>query len=232
MRTVRRLYIYLVTLISLELVVWGLINLLQNTFSAAPLAAANLLASGLSLVLVGLPIFLLHGLLAQREARRDPEEMGSRLRALFHYSARFALLSPVILDLYNLAKVPLQAWLGVPLPSLSTGSTPTDRLIAIAINLAAWALLERLLRADWRAIPSGEALTEVRRLSRYVWMLYGLALVVPGMVDLLQYLLDPGGWLGAYGVSVGASQLVNGLAFVVVGVPLWVYCWGVIERHP
>ncbi len=230
MRTVRRLDIYLVSLISLELVVWGLINLLQNSFSAAPLAAVNLLASGLSLVLVGLPIFLLHGWIAQREARRDPEEQGSRLRALFHYSARFALLSPVSLDLYNLAKVPLQAWLGVPAVPLSTGSTPTDRLIAIAINLAAWAVLEQLLRADWRALPGGDSLVEVRRLSRYTWMLYGLALAVPGVAKILQYVLDPGGWLQSYGVSVGAAQLVNGLSLAVVGVPLWVFCWGVIER--
>ena len=243
MRTVRRLYIYLVTLISLELVVWGLINLLQNSFSAAPLAAANLLASGLSLVLVGLPIFLLHGWIAQREARRDPEEQGSRLRALFHYSARFALLSPVILDLYNLAKVPLQAWLGVPPAPLSTGSTPTDRLIAIAINLAAWAALEQLLRADWRGsggevrpTPLGcSSSGATKRWSRYAacrvtpgcstaWFV-----AVPGVLNILQYVLDPG-WLQSYGVSRGAAQLVNGLSLAVVGVPLWVYCWGVIER--
>jgi len=33
MRSIRRLYFYLVALISLEVVVWGLINLLRTTFA-------------------------------------------------------------------------------------------------------------------------------------------------------------------------------------------------------
>ncbi len=227
MRTVRRLYVYLVTLISLELVVWGLINLLQNSLSAAPAAATNLLASGLSLVLVGLPFFLLHGWIAQREARRDEEERNSRLRALFHYSARLALLSPVVLDLYHLLQELLQALLG--LPSGGQTATPTDRLIAVAINVAVWVIFERLLRADWAIVTSPEAFVEVRRLSRYIWMLYGLGLAVPGVIQILQYLLDPV-TSTAFGQPAGLSQLVSGLALTAVGAPLWVFWWEWIER--
>jgi hypothetical protein len=229
MRTVRRLYIYLVTLISLELVVWGLISLLQNSFSSLPGAETNLLASGLSLVLVGLPIFLLHGWIAQREARRDPEELSSRMRALFHYAARLALLSPVVVDLYNLNKAGLQAWFRIPSVALSTGSTPTDRLISIVINLLAWYVLDRLLRADWLSAPDKDALVEVRRLSRYVWMLFGLGLATSGMYQILQYLLDPT-TSQFFGNAGGAVLLVNGLALTLVGVPLWVYCWDIVMR--
>jgi hypothetical protein len=230
MRTVRRLYVYLVTLISLELVIWGLINLLQNSLSAAPDATANLLASGLSLILVGLPFFLLHGWIAQREARRDPEEQNSRLRALFHYAARFALLSPVVLDLYHLLKELLQALFGLlPAAGYNAAPSPTDRLIAVAINVAAWIIFERLLRSDWTAITSPEAFIEVRRLSRYLWLLYGLGLAIAGVVQILQYLLDPISAL-AFGRPAGLSQLVSGLALTVVGVPLWVFWWEVIER--
>ncbi len=230
MRTVRRLYVYLVILISLELVVWGLINLLQNSLSAAPAAATNLLASGLSLVLVGVPFFLLHGWIAQREAGRDPDELNSRLRALFHYAARLALLSPVVLDLYNLLKVPFQAVFGMlPAAGYSATPTPTDRLIAIVINVAVWLIFERLLRSDWAVITSPEAYVEVRRLSRYIWMLYGLGLAVPGVIQILQYLLDP---ISAqtFGRPAGLTQLVSGLALTVVGVPLWIFWWEVIER--
>ena len=228
MRTVRRLYVYLVTLISLELVVWGLINLLQNSLSAVPAAATNLLASGLSLVLVGLPFFILHGWIAQREARHDAEELNSRLRALFHYSARLALLAPVVLDLYNLLKELLQALFGV-LPSGVMTASSTDRLIAVAINVAVWLIFERLLRADWASVTSPESFVEVRRLSRYLWMLYGLGLAVPGVIQILQSILDPFSFL-AFAQPAGLSQLVSGLALTAIGVPLWVFWWQRIER--
>ncbi len=230
MRTVRRLYVYLVILISLELIVWGLINLLQNSLSASPAAATNLLASGLSLVLVGVPFFLLHGWIAQREARRDPEEQNSRLRALFHYAVRLALLSPVVLDLYSLIKEPLQTLFGIlPVVGYNAPPTPTDRLIAVVINVAVWVIFERLLRTDWAVITSPEAYVEVRRLSRYIWMLYGLGLAVPGVIQILQYLLDPIS-AQAFGRPAGLAQLVSGLALTVVGVPLWIFWWEVIER--
>lgn len=229
MRTVRRLYIYLVTLISLELVVWGLINLLQNSLSPAPRSTANLLASGLSLVLVGLPFFLLHGWVAQREARRDPEEQSSRLRALFHYAARLALLAPVVIDLYNLAKEPLQAIFRTQLSPDQMLVSPFDRLIAIVINGLAWAVMERLLRSDWQALPAGEALIEVRRLSRYVWMLYGLVLAVAGVFATLQFLLDPA-LTRSLVVGYQTSRLISGLALTLVGVPLWVFWWVILQR--
>jgi hypothetical protein len=232
MRTVRRLYIYVVTLISLELIVWGLINLLQTSLSSASRSATNLLASGLSLVLVGLPFFLLHGWIATREARRDPEEQSSRLRALFFYGARLALLSPVVLELFNLCKEPLKLLLGAAGSGVFSPevSTPLDRIISIAINAIAWFLLERLLRADWKSVASTEALVEVRRLSRYVWMLYGLVLLVAGVFQTLQYLLDPGGGRLAMGSASFARVLVNGLALILVGAPLWVYCWNIVQR--
>jgi hypothetical protein len=223
MRTIRRLYIYLVTLISLELIVWGLINLLQTSFSTLPRFGTNLLASGLSLVLVGLPFFLLHGWLAQREARRDPEEQSSPVRALFHYAARLALLSPAVIELSNLLKDLFDALLRAA--GAYSATTTLDRVISIALNLAAWAIMERLLRRDWAALPQGEALVGVRRFSRYVWMLYGLALAVAGAFQILQYLLAPRSFN-----YIQLSTLSSGLALILVGAPLWTAWWLAIQR--
>ena len=95
MRNVRRLYFYLVTFISLEMVIWGAVSLAQTVLNAPVTGIANNLASGLSLVLVGMPIFLLHGAVVQRDARRDPEERANRLRAIFFFGVRLATRSPV-----------------------------------------------------------------------------------------------------------------------------------------
>lgn len=230
MRTVRRLYVYLVTLISLELIVWGLINLLQNSLSVLPRTTTNVLASGLSLVLVGIPFFVLHGWLAQREALRDSEERTSRVRALFHYAARLALLGPVIFQLFDLVRYPLELLLGLT-PALSgrSGSTPLDNGIAIFVNCLAWAAMESLLRSDWRSAPTAGTFIETRRLSRYIWMLYGLGFMLIGIVQVLQYLLYPVS-SPSYPRLYGLQQLATGLALILVGVPLWVYRWGIVQR--
>ncbi len=47
MRTVRRLYFYLIALISLEVIEWGGINLARTLFEVQPLGGVNLLAGGL-----------------------------------------------------------------------------------------------------------------------------------------------------------------------------------------
>jgi hypothetical protein len=99
MRTIRRLYFYLVALISLETVIWGGIYLARTLFNIGILSQISDLAGGFSLVLVGLPIFLLHWLLAQHDAARDEEEHSARIRALFLYAVRLATLAPVVLNI-------------------------------------------------------------------------------------------------------------------------------------
>src|SRR5512147_2956498 len=98
MRTVRRLYFYLVTFIALEMVIWGTISLAQTLLEEPAGGAANVLSSGLALVLVGVPVFLLHGAVVQRDAARDPEERANRLRAIFFYAVRLATQVPLLIN--------------------------------------------------------------------------------------------------------------------------------------
>ena len=61
MRTIRRLYFYIITVISVEVIIWGVISLARTLFSQGKETDSGfLLATGLSLLIVGLPIFLLH----------------------------------------------------------------------------------------------------------------------------------------------------------------------------
>ena len=70
MRTIRRLYFYLVSFITFEVVLWGLIGLLRSILSTSQISdGGDALARALSLTLVGVPIFALHWLWAQRALR-------------------------------------------------------------------------------------------------------------------------------------------------------------------
>ncbi|NCP16648.1 hypothetical protein GW866_06355, partial [bacterium] len=121
MRTIRRLYFYAVTLVSLEVVLWGLIGLARSAFSTHIVGGgAARLAQALALILVGVPVFGLHWWVAQRGARADMDEHASGVRAFFLYAVLLATLIPIaqnclpLLDrlLLQAFRLPLNAMFG------------------------------------------------------------------------------------------------------------------------
>jgi hypothetical protein len=86
MKSIRRLYFYLVAIISIEVVVWGLVGLLRSIVDQTVSGGADALAQALALILVGVPIFLVHWLWAQRVSARDEDEKSATLRAVFLYA--------------------------------------------------------------------------------------------------------------------------------------------------
>lgn len=224
MQTVRRLYVYGVALVSLETVIWGAIGLARSILSGREIGGnVDRLAEALSLILVGLPVFLLHWWLAQRAALKDSEERSSRVRAVFLFGALAATLVPVAQNLLALIDRTLVAALGLePYTAMFGGNQSfSDNLVAMALNGLFAAYLYSVLLADWKAGPHGEAFPEVRRLYRYFWMLYTLAMVVFGVQQLLKFVLTVWGAVGP-GTRVA---LANGLTLLVVGAPLWVFVW-------
>ncbi len=230
MRTIRRLYFYAVALISLEVVVWGLIGLLRSIFSSRLVNTADVLAQALALVLVGVPIFLFHWLWTQRTAGKDEEERSASLRAIFFYAVLIGTLVPVV---QNLLAFINRIALGVSDIAASRAlvggyQTWQDNLIAIFINGVVAFYFFSILRAEWKSLPEVENFADVRRLYRYLWLLYGLLMVVYGAQQILRfifYIPVPTYLLG----EVGREMFVNGLTLLLVGTPLWVYTWRICQ---
>jgi len=233
MRTIRRLYVYLVAFISLEVVVWGLIGLIRSIAGGDFIGSkANQLASAISLTAVGVPVFLLHWWLAQRTIDND-EERFARLRTFFLYGALLATLIPIVQNILALVN---RAWLQVfKLPSrlafVGEGQTWLDNSIAIVVNALIAAYIFRVLQKDWgiflgKSSSHGKTFFESRRLYRYVWGIYGLAMVVGGIQQVLYFILNLGETVG----QVKGASLANGLALLVAGVPLWIYAWGIVQK--
>ncbi len=230
MRSVRRFYFYLVAFVSAQVIIWGVISLARTLCDVAPGAATtNLLASGLSLVLVGVPIFLLHWTVTQRDARQDEAERFSRLRALFLYAIRLAVLLPTVQNLLALLNRGLLGWIGVSpnLALIGGGQGWEDNLAAVVVNLIAWACFERALWLDWRDAEDATSLGELRRLYRFVWLLYGLTLNVIGVVQVLRFVFHAA-FEGAGVTSL--PWLGNGLAFMLAGAPLWIWVWVTLQQ--
>ena len=230
MRTIRRLYFYAVALISLEVVVWGLIGLLRSIFSSRLVNTADALAQALALVLVGVPIFLFHWLWTQRAAVKDEEERTASLRAIFFYAVLVGTLVPVV---QNLLAFINRIALGVSNVAVSralVGGVQTwqDNLIAIFINGVVAYYFYRTLRTEWKSLPEIENFADVRRLYRFLWLLYSLLMVVYGAQQILRFIFRtpvPTYLLG----DVGREMFVNGLTLLLVGTPLWVYTWRICQ---
>lgn len=229
MQTIRRLYLYAVSFISLVAILWGAIGLTRSIFEGEQVGGnVEGLAGALSLILVGVPVFLLHWWLAQRSAIQDPEERFSYLRAIYLYGILLVTLVPAAQNLLALLSRSLVlAFDGAPGSALLGGDqTLSDNLVAILLNVIIAAYFYRVVSKDWEVPPSGVAYPELRRLYRYLWMLYGLGMMVFGVQQVSAYLL--GIWDSIGGGRIGI--LANGIALLLVGTPIWVYCWRRVQR--
>ena len=229
MRTVRRLYFYLVALITIEVVIWGLINLLRSIISQTVGGTAETLARALALILVGLPIFLFHWLWAQRLSATDEEERTASLRAIFFYGILIGTLIPLIQNLLALANRTLLGLARLePGRAIFGGSqTAPDNLIAIAINGLVALYFWSLVRREWASLPASDNFADARRLYRYVWVIYALLMTIFGAQQILNYIFYvPSGVLG----ELTRDTIVNGVSLLLIGTPLWIYTWGVIQR--
>jgi hypothetical protein len=92
-----------------------------------------------------------------------------------------------------------------------------DNLVAILANLAAGFYFARIVKGDWQSNPTGDDYPEIRRLYRLIWLLYGLVFVAAGLGQMIYFLLSVWGVIG----DALPVQLANGLAFLLVGTPLW-----------
>lgn len=229
MKSIRRLYFYLVALISIEIVLWGLVSLLRSIVDQTISGGADALAQALALILVGVPIFLIHWLWAQRSSARDEEEKTATIRAAFFYAILLGTLIPVAQNLLSFIDRSLVQVTGLGVERAFRAfseQTLADNLIAILMNGIVAAYFWNILRSEWETLSDKENFTEVRRLYRYIWMLYGLLITVFGAQQILRFLLYiPGDVLG----DLGRDVAVNGVALLIVGTPIWAYSWRVIQ---
>ncbi len=222
MGTIRRLYVYLVTFISLEVVLWGLIGLGRSILAKNDFGGVNQLASALSLLLVGVPVFLLHWWLSQKTIG-DPEERFARLRAIFIYGAILSTAIPVVQNILALLNRLWLTGMGVStrMAFIGEGQNWIDNLIAIIMNGILYAYFVSVERKDWAAQPHHEAYPETRRLFRYIWVIYSIGLVTVGVQQVIHYIFNLAEVIG----ESARSEFANGVALLIIGAPLWAFTW-------
>ncbi|MBL8098402.1 MAG: hypothetical protein JNK81_04430 [Anaerolineales bacterium] len=229
MKTIRRLYFYAIAFISVEVVLWGIIGLLRSVVNQNEITSGTTsLAQAISLILVGVPIFLFHWLWAQNISAKDDEENSATLRAVFLYGMLLATFLPAIQNFLAFINRTLLSSANLYEYRALVGGTQTwsDNLIAIVINLLIAAYFWNILKQNWSKLSETENFAEIRRLYRFIWMLYGLLMTIYGAQQALNFAFTlPSNVLG----EIGRETVINAIALLVIGTPIWYFSWRILQ---
>lgn len=226
MATVRRIYSYLVCAISLQAVSWALISLLWQILFERERADITPLAFQIAVLVIGLPVFLIHWLWAQRLAARDAEERTSLARRIYLYLMLAAFLGPALFQAYALGAALFRRMFGSPLPDYLTLSAAIGRpLMALLVLLLLWGYQRWIIQHDDRAADL--IWSAIDRIYQLVFSLVALAIMANAAADLFRWLMDWSGTANAFAII----YLTDILARLALALPLWLRFWIREQRH-
>jgi hypothetical protein len=222
MASTRRWYIYLVCAISLQSVTWAIITLLRNLFGTF---SGVSIAFKIAVILVGMPLFLVHWLWAQRLAGRDLDERGNPLRRLYLYAILASFVGPLLANLYDLFAFLLGAAAGGRqdffYPYFTVGDALAYHVPAIFVLTLLGFYHLYVILDDRRGVPEIAGSAVVRRLFVYGFSAVGVTMVTMAIIHIIRWILYQfGGNVAIYSTNVGG--LTDEVVRLAIGLPVWV----------
>ncbi len=236
----RRWYFYIVAAISLQAVTWAAIALLRNILAPAlglvepDLAPeAQRVAFQISVILIGLPMFLVHWRWAGRGAGENGREGDLPARFLYLYFMIGAFLAPLLANANGFLQSLLRLVTGTPriVPYYENAIPDRANLIYTAVAILVLSLMlfyhARLLRAERRQAFRDPLQALLHRLFLYFFSVAGLFMTTVAAANVLSWVL------ASFGDRAGllfSRQLIDALAALLVGLPLWLIFWRAAQR--
>ncbi len=221
---VRRIYLLLVTGVSLIVWTGGATDLIRLIFGpiGGIAARAVFLNAAVSLI-VGLIVWIGHWWRAQRLfASADEDERASALRKFFLYLVIVGAMLVVVTNATVLLAALFRAALG-----LETSGALMDVLAPMLLGGLVAIFYTRVLRADVAAIGEAPRQAGARRLAWYLVAAIGQLAALAGAGGLLNVIIR-----GLFGIEA-LTDLRDPLAWFgavfLVGVPIWGWCWRQIQ---
>ena len=221
--TVRRLYFYLVSIVALMMAANGIVLIgsfvLDSLFGPDALARTSVrLATGLSLTIVGLPLWAFHWRIVGRQVRELPVEARSILRKIYIYAVLGTSVALV-----------MGGAIGVLEWAFNTGRFRGWSWAAIVVFGAVWAYHWRLENAEGQRTPETLA---VRRLYLYAVSAVTLILAAVGVSQIIHAILleayesiTSAVVLQAWESGLWRDSVRESLAMVLVAAPVWAVHW-------
>ena len=247
MQTVRRVYIYLITFISLVILLQAASNLLRPLLevilgtaqSPYITGSTNYLRDQISLfgalTLVSGVVWVIHWLLAQRAVSPSnpaaEQERASVLRKLLIYAVLFITLFQIFFAALGLLSSILQAIPFTNLQNLRDGLTAT--IPAILIYGIAWFYFRHVRTTDTALTPEQGGSATVRRWYYYLVNYATVTALLFATSDLARYI-----WRTAtsaqetvlVGGSIIPASMANDIATIIVSAGFWIWHWFPVQR--
>ncbi len=221
MKTVRRVYVYLVAFIGLVMVTAGLSGLLRDILTRG---TNNSIAFNAALTLAGLPLWLLHWLLARRAARRDVLDRAAPLRRLYIYAALGYLVTAFALNANTLLDDFFSHF--SPGAIVTNPMAPLQTVPGLVIFGCAWLYHRQCAIADRVAVGETGAAATLRRWYRYLVSAITLLVVLIHIRNILkdvwQALLTHADNVKDYTLE---PRVAHGAALLLVSLGLWLSHW-------
>jgi hypothetical protein len=223
---IRRGYIYLACIASLEAVAWATVALLRGLLVPDTFRSVEDTAWPIAVIVVGLPIFLAHWLWAQRLASGNVKERGAVVRRLYLYGAMATFLGPFVANTVDLLDDLLRLAFG-PRSGDFGAALIVHPLVAMGVMAVLWAYHWWVATADAREVPEREGASPVRRLYLYGFSAAGLTMTALAAIGLARWLMFQ---VGGGGIAAHQAGLTRDVARLVVGLPLWLTFWSRAQR--
>jgi hypothetical protein len=216
MQNIRRWYVYLTCAISLNAVLWAVIALLRNLVTPSIGSGLDTAALQIAILLIGVPVFGIHWVWAQRAAASDREERSAVLRRLYLFAILAALLTPMLVNLYS--------WLLNLLDPSAISNNVLFYLIPVLVMGVMFAYHQRVLAEDVETAAHAGDLATVRRVYVLAFSTAGLWMSVLAMVNLLRRLLLIAAPASG-SVVVLQNRIDTEIVRLIIGTGMWVYFW-------
>lgn len=238
--TLRRLYLYLVSAVSLGLLAAGL-ALLGDTvllFVFNDPSAQNSrtqLAGFTAMIAVALPVWAIHFWFARRYAMRDPYERASAVRRLYLYWAclgsAIGVLIALTITIGDLLRPELDTCslrgVFVPCPPSPFSLATSQAGWVAAVFLGIWAFHFWIAGRDRAAAGEIGASATLRRWYIYIVLLVGLLVMLSGATTLIQAL-----WLKAISSPLGKGMSTGDISgLFLAGLLVWGYHARTVSLH-
>ncbi len=235
MANIRRVYMFVVTAVSLNAVAWAVIALLRNLLTPAlnPLRSnisyrTEVIAMQLAVIIIGLPIYLAHWLWAERLARRDEAEHGALLRRVYLYGMMAVFAIPIFVNALSFMQSGLRLIMGVArqIPSWSMELPDRANLVYTAVALIVlavlWAYHHWVTVVDRSQVAETNDLAAIHRLYVYLFTFVSLLLLSLGVGGVLRWLLFQ---FSGDRIAANEESLAITLSALLVGAVAWLYFW-------
>ncbi len=226
MAAVRRLYIYLISAISLQAVTWALIALLRNLSIPSLNPPTTTIALEIAMIVIGLPIFLVHWLWSNRLVQRDAGELDAGLRRFYLYATLAGFLGPILASAYySIAAIIGGAPLYLGILYLARGERLVFHIVPLIILSVLWWYHHKLLDAELDLTPNHEGNGVIERSYRLGFSAAGLILTSMGSIHILRLVLYLGQKTTTSIQSASYNPLAISLAQLLVGTAVWLAFW-------